>query len=63
LFEYEAFKRVLQRFIGIDCCLGGLRWGLPIIGCGLAGGDKERILKIMEDTLVGMDVTVVEFYK
>lgn len=63
LFEYGAFQKVLIRFKAIDCCSGGLRWGFPLIGCGLAGGDKQRILKIMEDTLVDMDVTVVEFDK
>lgn len=64
LFEYEAFEKALDRFKYIDYyCSEGLRWGFPLIGCGLAGGDKQRILKMMEDTLVGMDVTVVEFDK
>lgn len=35
--------------------------GMPLIGCGLAGGNKERILKIIEDTIGHMDVTIVEW--
>ena len=66
LFEYDTFQEVLERFKGIDYSLPALgeprlRWGFPLIGCGLAGGDKERVLKMIEETLVGMDVTVVEF--
>lgn len=62
LFEYEYFQEILLKFKKVDS-LNVMRWGFPLIGCGLAGGDKERILKMMEDTLVGMDVTVVEFDK
>ena len=67
LFEYDAFQEVLERFRGIDYSLPTLygeprlRWGFPLIGCGLAGGDKERVLKMIEETLADMDVTVVEF--
>ena len=35
--------------------------GFPLIGCGLAGGDKNRILKMIKENLTGVDVTVVEF--
>lgn len=66
LFEYEAFQEVLECFNGIDYSLPAvgesrLRWGFPLIGCGLAGGDKERILRMIEDTMRDCDVTVVEF--
>lgn len=66
LFDYDAFKEVLSRIKGIDMSLEALdekrmRWGFPLIGCGLAGGDKNRILKMIKENLTGVDVTVVEF--
>lgn len=68
LFEYDAFQEVLERFKGIDYSLPALnekrqRWGFPLIGCGLAGGDKKRILQMIEETMQDSDVTVVEFDK
>ncbi len=68
LFNYEAFQRILDRIKGIDYSNRGLenkglRWGFPMIGCGLAGGDKERILSMIESTLDDVDVTIVEFDK
>lgn len=39
------------------------RIGLPLIGCGLAGGDWEVVKKIVEEELKGCDVTVVHFKK
>lgn len=65
LFEYEAFNTLLGRLYVIDYCLKEekLRWGFPLIGCGLAGGDKDRILGMIENKLKEMDVTIVEFDK
>ena len=37
------------------------RIGLPLIGAGLAGGDWNRIKKIIEKELCDMDVTIVHF--
>jgi O-acetyl-ADP-ribose deacetylase (regulator of RNase III) len=34
--------------------------GLPLIGCGLAGGDWEVVSKIIEEELEGFDVTIYE---
>ena len=44
------------------------RYGFPLIGMGLAGGDKERIMKILEDFASeiesnGGSVTIVEWDK
>lgn len=66
LFEYDAFQEILDRIRGIDSSLdafgeGRKRWGFPLIGCGLAGGDKEVVLNMIATSLGGMDVTVVEF--
>lgn len=70
LFNYEAFQKILDRIKGIDYSTRGCsaedkgyRWGFPLIGCGLAGGDKERILGMIETTLDDVDVTIVEFDK
>lgn len=68
LFEYEAFQDILDKIWGIDLsCLALFgsreRWGFPLIGCGLAGGDKDRILGMIESSLAGSDVTVVEYEK
>jgi len=35
--------------------------GLPKIGCGLAGGDWERVKKIIKNTLNACDVTIVNY--
>ena len=63
VFEYAAFMLIIQKIIHQ---FGDKRIGLPYIGMGLAGGDKELILsqiaylaeKIAEK---GGTVTLVEF--
>lgn len=62
-FEYGAFLDVLITLI--DTC-GEMRIGLPYIGMGLAGGDKDLILnliKIFAERVAdkGGSVTLVEF--
>jgi O-acetyl-ADP-ribose deacetylase (regulator of RNase III) len=63
VFEYTAFERVLNK---IAFRFGTWRIGLPMIGMGLAGGDKVRILTMMENfsqkvQSQGGSVTLVEF--
>lgn len=66
LFEYTSFQLILEklaRLTGVK-----INFGFPLIGCGLAGGDEVRILKMIEDfSLVveeqGSTVTVVEWSK
>ena len=63
VFEYLAFQRVLDR---IAHRFGRWRIGLPLIGMGLAGGDPERILPMIEDfaqrvARQGGSVTLVEW--
>jgi O-acetyl-ADP-ribose deacetylase (regulator of RNase III) len=41
----------------------GMRIGLPQIGCGLAGGDWNRVKEIIQRELKDMDVTVVIYDK
>jgi O-acetyl-ADP-ribose deacetylase (regulator of RNase III) len=64
LFEYEAFALILERLQKQYKGVG--RFGLPLIGCGLAGGDKTRIVEMIEDFAKAVEadggtVTIVEF--
>jgi O-acetyl-ADP-ribose deacetylase (regulator of RNase III) len=43
-FEYESFSLILRKLRA----LGPVRFGLPLIGCGLAGGDETRIIAMIE---------------
>jgi len=45
VFEYTAFERVLDK---ISMRFGKWRIGLPLIGMGLAGGNPERIVPMIE---------------
>ena len=61
VFEYDGFEKILKEVSKFSIYYKKI--GLPLIGCGLAGGDKEHILKIIEDTIGHMDVTIVEWSK
>ena len=63
VFEYTAFELILQKLTHV---YGTKRIGLPYIGMGLAGGDKEVILDMIEEfaynvSNLGGSVTLVEF--
>jgi hypothetical protein len=63
VFEYESFAVILRKLAHE---YGRHHFGLPYIGMGLAGGDKKRILAMIEDfaervTTKGGTVTLVEF--
>jgi hypothetical protein len=63
VFEYVAFELILQKLIHE---YGDKRIGLPYIGMGLAGGDKETIIGMIEAFAHGVaskggTVTLVEF--
>lgn len=45
VFEYIAFERVLSKIVQR---FGRFRIGLPLIGMGLAGGDPDRIIPVIE---------------
>lgn len=59
LFEYEAFETVCRQ-LRDHCLKNNLRLALPKIGAGLAGGNWDRILAIMEKELEGVTVRVYE---
>lgn len=59
-FDYTGFREILRQ---LRSQWGGLRFGFPLIGAGLAGGNWERIQEIITAELVGEDVTIVKFQK
>lgn len=54
--DYEALTLALRK---INMCYKGLHIGLPQIGCGIAGGDWNRVKSIIQQELKDMDVTIV----
>ena len=63
VFEYMAFQLILQKLVR---AYGDRRIGLPYIGMGLAGGDKDIIIPMIEwfsEQVAerGGSVTLVEF--
>lgn len=62
-FEYAGFERILHRLLDK---YGGVRYGFPYIGMGLAGGDSDRIFNILKEFSsmaeeIGGTATVVEY--
>ena len=62
-FEYGAFQKILHK---LAYRWGTWRFGLPMIGMGLAGGDPKRIIAMIEDFATkvsesGGSVTLVEY--
>ena len=62
-FEYASFAVILQK---LHHFYGNYDIGMPRIGCGLAGGDSERILGMIEEfaqmcSEKGGTVTVVDY--
>jgi O-acetyl-ADP-ribose deacetylase (regulator of RNase III) len=63
VFEYTAFQLILQKIVRLH---GFYNIGLPYIGMGLAGGDRDIILQQIEHfaqsvAAKGGSVTLVEF--
>ena len=57
-FDYEAFTLCMRK---INKVFSGKRIGMPKIGAGLAGGDWERIEKIIATSLKDCQVTIVNY--
>lgn len=58
--DYDAISLCMRK---INHQFKGQRIGLPMIGCGLAGGDWEIVCEIIQEELVDCDTTVVIFDK
>jgi len=56
--DYEALTLVMRK---INNGYRKKSIGVPLIGAGLAGGDWDRIKKIIETELDEMDVTIVHY--
>jgi len=56
--DYKAVRKCMKL---IAECFPRSRIGLPKIGAGLAGGDWNIILGIIEEEMSGVDVTIVEY--
>lgn len=56
--DYEALTLCMRK---MNVVFKGKHIGLPyVIGCGLAGGDEQRVLKIIKEELKDMDITMVQ---
>lgn len=58
--DYEALTLCMRK---INNTFPGKHIGLPKIGAGLAGGDWERIKKIIQHELTDCQVTIVNYKK
>lgn len=56
--EEWALKSCLQK---AKAEFSGQKFGFPLIGCGLAGGDEKTVLSIFEEEMDGEDVTIVKY--
>ncbi len=57
-FDYTGFRDILR---SLKSEFTGLRFGFPLIGAGLAGGDWERIMSIIGAELTDENVTIVHY--
>ena len=57
--SYDAVKSCFEKIA--SGCQPGHSVGIPYIGCGLAGGDWKVIEPIIDEAMVGIDLTLVEF--
>lgn len=58
--DYDALRMCMRK---INYIYEGLDIGLPKIGCGLAGGDWNKVKEIIDEELSSMNVTIVEYEK
>ncbi|MFV2014891.1 MAG: phosphatase, partial [Candidatus Heimdallarchaeota archaeon] len=56
--DYEALALCMRK---INHAWAGKRLGVPLIGCGLAGGDWDIVKEIYKRELTNLDTTVVHF--
>lgn len=58
--DYEALTMCLRK---INHIFSGETIGLPLIGCGLAGGDWNIVKKIIKQELKDLKIVIVEYDK
>jgi len=59
-FDYDAFRMCMRK---INYIYEDMSIGLPMIGCGLAEANWNKVQEIIEEELTLMDVTIVEYEK
>lgn len=59
--DYDALKMCLRKTAIFMKLVGAKNIGLPWIGCGLAGGNKDEVHSIIENEMHWLNVTIVEF--
>lgn len=59
-FSYIAFALVLKK---LNHIFKGKHIGMPWIGCGLGGADKQHVAMLIKKNLTDCKVTVVEYEK
>lgn len=62
-FDKEALKLSLKKFCILhkDQNIDLWSFGLPLIGCGIAGGEWDEVREIIKSELSEFDVTIVHF--
>lgn len=58
--DYEALTLCLRK---INYIFKGKHIGLPLIGCGIAGGDWSTVKTIIQQELKDCDITIVTYNK
>ncbi len=56
--DYDALRSGLK---AMKEKFSGKRFGLPFIGTGLAGGDVDKVIAIIEEEMMGEYVTMVRY--
>lgn len=62
LFEYDAFTTIMKK-LNSNSHYHDKKIGMPMIGAGLAHGDWERVLEIVESNSNNLDITIVKYKK
>jgi len=65
--NHEGGSKTPLDYVALEMCMKkinhefkGTHVGLPWIGCGLAGGDKDRVAEILNRVLTDVELTIVE---
>ena len=58
--DYDAITMIMRK---INKIFSGMHVGLPLIGCGLAGGNWSIVKEIIKKELKNCDVTIVNYKK
>jgi O-acetyl-ADP-ribose deacetylase (regulator of RNase III) len=61
LVEEDAVANIFKSLSSFPKIKEYPRIGIPLIGCGLAGGDWDIISSIIDDNSTGLDITCVKY--